>query len=86
MSFRRPELSTMFPAKSQKTYEIAWFSPHFGESEEKRAKAYMKNTRTTARSQKRNKNAIRRVVFGTCSKSEQAKTMKQEAWNRGPEA
>ena len=55
MSFRRPELSTMFPAKSQKTHENTWFSPHFEESEEKRAKACMKNTRTTARSQKRQK-------------------------------
>ena len=55
MSFRGPELSTMFPAKSQKTYENAWFSPHFEESEEKRAKACMKNTRTTARAQKRQK-------------------------------
>ena len=49
MSFQSPELSTMFPAKSQKTHENVWFSPHFEESEEKRAKACMKNTRTTAR-------------------------------------
>ena len=82
MSFRRPELSTMFPAKSKKTYENEWFSPHFEESEEKRAKACMKNTRTTARSQKRNKTH----GFGQMFEERASKTMKKETWKRGPKA
>ena len=65
----------------KKTNENVWFSSHFEESTEKLAKACMKNTKSQTR-KKHNKP----IVFGTCSKSEQAKTIKKEAWNRGPEA
>ena len=52
--------------------ENVWFSSHFEESKEKRAKACMK-TQDHRHTKKHNKPG----VFGTCSKSEPAKTIKK---------
>ena len=67
---------------SKKTCENVWVFVTFRRKRKKRAKACMKNTRTTARSQKRNKTH----GFGQMFEERASKTMKKEAWNRGPKA
>jgi len=75
----------MFPARSQKTRENGWFSQHFEESEEKRAKACMEHIWTTARSQTRQKHikthGFQNVFEERASKNDEKRGM--ALWPRG---